>query len=158
MSTPSYLIDTNILIGLEDNRAVDPAYSEFTSLAAKHKVDVFVHEAARDDIARDSDAGRRKISLSKIAKFQVLSKVRSLTQAQLEATFGAIRKPNDLVDATLLHAITIGAADFLVTEDKGLHARSIAHSADLGRRVLFMADATQLLVQTFEPRRSQFGT
>ncbi|MFO3796922.1 MAG: GNAT family N-acetyltransferase, partial [Anaerolineales bacterium] len=82
-----------------------------------------------------------------------LSKVRSLTQAQLEATFGAIRKPNDLVDATLLHAITIGAADFLVTEDKGLHARSIAHSADLGRRVLFMADATQLLVQTFEPKK-----
>lgn len=153
MSTPSYLIDTNILIGLEDNRAVDPAYAEFMSLAAKHKVDVFVHEAARDDVARDSNLSRRRISLSKIEKFQVLSKVRSLLVDQLVADFGPIRKPNDLVDSTLLHAVKIGAADFLVTEDKGLHARAVAHSADVARRVLFMADATQLLVQTFEPKK-----
>lgn len=153
MSTQSYLIDTNILIGLEDNHAVDPAYAEFASLAAKHKVDVFVHEGARDDIARDKNSIRRRISLSKIAKFQLLHKVKNLSPASLALEFGSIKKVNDLVDATLLHAVRIGAADFLVTQDKGLHSRAQDHSADLGRRVLFVGDATQLLIQTYEPKQ-----
>jgi rRNA-processing protein FCF1/GNAT superfamily N-acetyltransferase len=149
----SYLIDTNILIGLEDNHSVDPAYAEFSNLAATHKIDVFVHEAARDDIKRDNDIKRRQISLSKIDKFQSLEKVKSLNQNDLASEFGRIRKPNDLVDSTLLHAVRIGAVDFLVTQDKGLHERAQNHSADLARRVLFIADATQLLVQTYEPKQ-----
>lgn len=153
MSPQSYLIDTNILIGLEDNHTVDPAYAEFSSLAAVHKVDVFVHEAARDDIARDKDAARRRISISKVDKFQRLDKVKGLSQTTLESEFGSIRKPNDLVDATLLHAVQIGAVDFLVTQDKGLHERAQRHSPDLARRVLFIADAIQLLVQTYEPKQ-----
>lgn len=153
MSPQSYLIDTNILIGLEDNHTVDPAYAEFSSLAAKHKVDIFVHEAARDDIARDKNLPRRRISLSKIDKFQKLEKVKGLTKASLISDFGGINRPNDLVDATLLHALFIGAADFLVTQDKGLHDRAQKHSADLGRRVLFIADAAQLLTQTYEPKQ-----
>ena len=115
MSTQTYLIDTNVIIHLEDNRTVEPAFSALTSLAAKHKVDIFVHEAARDDIGRDNDAGRRRISLSKLGIFQLLAKVRGLTSADLEAEFGPLAKPNDVVDATLLHALRIGAADFLVT-------------------------------------------
>lgn len=153
MNLQSYLIDTNIVIGLEDNHAVQPAYAEFSNLAATHKVDVFVHEAARDDIYRDKNAVRRNISLSKIDKFQSLQKMKGLTEHDLSKEFGAIKKPNDLVDATLLHSIRIGAADFLVTQDKGLHERALAHSTDLGRRVLFIADATQLLIQTYEPKQ-----
>ena len=79
MSSQSYLIDTNIIIGLEDNHTVQPAYSSFSSLAAKHKVDILVHEAARDDINRDKNADRKKISLSKLNKFQILAKVKGLT-------------------------------------------------------------------------------
>jgi ribosomal protein S18 acetylase RimI-like enzyme len=153
MRQQSYLIDTNILIGLEDYRTVETAYAKFSSLAAVHKVAVFVHEAARDDISRDTDANRRRISLSKIAKYQILGRRRGLTKADLEADFGPLRKPNDVVDATLLHALKIGAADFLVTQDKGLHERALRHSAELGRRVLFVVDAAGLLTQTYEPRK-----
>lgn len=152
MSTQSYLIDTNILIGLEDNRAVQPAYSKFLSLAAKHKVDVFVHEVAREDIARDKDASRRNISLSKVDKYRVLEKRRGLKPEDLAADFGTLKKPNDVVDATLLHALKIDAVDFLVTQDRGLHDRAQRHSADLGRRVLFVGDAVDLLTQTYEPK------
>lgn len=152
MSHQSYLIDTNILIGLEDYRAVEDAYAKFSNLAAAHKIDVFVHEAAKDDIARDKDAERRKISLSKIAKYRVLRKRRGLSEGELEHQFGPLRKPNDVVDATLLHALNIGAADFLVTQDRGLHDRAQRHSAELGRRVLFVGDATDLLIQTYEPK------
>jgi hypothetical protein len=63
MNIQSYLIDTNIIIGLEDNHPVKPLYSSFAKLAAKYNVEIFVHEAARDDISRDKDHIRRKISL-----------------------------------------------------------------------------------------------
>jgi len=114
-------------------------------------VDIFVHEAARDDIGRDNNAERRRISLSKLSKFQLITKVRGLTPANREAEFGLLSKPNDVVDATLLHALKIGAADFLVTQDRRLHDRARRHSAEIGRRVLYVADAVQLLRTTFEP-------
>jgi rRNA-processing protein FCF1 len=152
MSTQSYLIDTNIIIGLEDNHTVKPAYAKFSQLAAKHKVDVLVHEAARDDINRDKDVARRAISLSKVDKFQILEKVKGVSKDDLQQVFGRIRKHNDEVDATLLHALSINASDFLVTEDQGLHERAQKHAPDLANRVLFIADAAQLLTTTYEPR------
>jgi rRNA-processing protein FCF1 len=151
MSTQTYLIDTNVIIGLEDNHTVQPAFAALISIAAKHKVDVLVHEAARDDILRDRDANRQKISLSKLEKFQTLKKVRGLGHAELEGKFGLLPKANDVVDATLLDAIERGATDFLITQDRGLHDRARRHSAELGRRVLFVADAVQLLKTTYEP-------
>ncbi len=151
MNTPTYLIDTNVIIGLEDHRTVRPAFAALLSTAAKHKVDVLVHEAARDDIQRDRDIARRSISLSKLEKFQVLKKVRGLQVAELQKRFGQLPRPNDVVDATLLDSIERGAADFLVTEDRGLHERARRFSPELGRRVLFVADAVQLLKTTFEP-------
>ena len=78
MSHQSYLIDTNILIGLEDNLAVQPVYSKLLNLAAKHGVSIFVHEAARDDIARDKNEERRKISLSKIGKERITVVIRAI--------------------------------------------------------------------------------
>lgn len=153
MRQQSYLIDTNILIGLEDYRAVETAYAKFTSLAAAHKITIFVHEAARDDIARDKNIERRRISFSKISKYQIFGKQRGLSQADLEAEFGSLKRPNDIVDATLLHALKSDAVDFLVTQDRGLHERAFKHSAELARRVLFVGDAVDLLTQTYEPKQ-----
>ena len=151
MSTQTYLIDTNVIIGLEDNQAVQPVFAALLHLASKHKIDVLVHEVARDDIARDRDTNRRQISLSKLDKFQTLKRVRGYGLTELEKDFGSLPRPNDVVDATLLHALEIGAADFLVTQDRGLHDRARRKSAELSRRVLFVADAVQLLRTTFEP-------
>lgn len=151
MSSQTYLIDTNVLIGLEDNRAVKPAFATLVSTAAKYKVDILVHAAARDDLARDRDTDRRQVSLSKLDKFQTLGKVIGLTKADLERSFGTLSRPNDVVDATLLDAVQRGAADFLVSEDRALHERARRFSPELGRRVLFVADAVQLLNTTYEP-------
>lgn len=151
MSVPKYLIDTNVFIGLEDHAEVAPNFAALLQLTARYGVGVFVHAAAIDDIQRDRDQARRLVSLSKIRKFPVIEKVIGLNQATLEARFGIIRKPNDLVDATLLHALEIGVADFLVTEDQGLHERARRTSATLGDRVLYVADAVSLLRTTYEP-------
>lgn len=150
MSAPRYLIDTNVFIGLEDHAEVAPVFSSFLQLAARHSVGVFVHEAAIDDICRDKNSERRRISLSKIKKFPKIRKTAGVDQAALEAKFGRIRKPNDLVDATLLHALDIEVADFLVTEDQGLHERAERVSPTLGARVLYVADAVSLLRTTYE--------
>lgn len=152
MSQQSYLIDTNILIGLEDYHKVEAAYARFLNLASAHKVDVFVHEAAKEDIAQDTDAKRREISLSKIQKYRVLHSRRGLNEDALAAEFGTLSRQNDVVDAKLLHSLYIGAADFLVTQDRDLHERARRHSAELGRRVLFVGDAADLLTQTYEPK------
>ncbi len=151
MSVPKYLIDTNVFIGLEDHTEVAPNFAALLQLTARHGVGVFVHAAAIDDIQRDRDQARKRVSLSKIRKFPVIDKVIGLDQAALEARFGVIRKPNDLVDATLLHALDIGVADFLVTEDQGLHERARRTSAALGDRILYVADAVSLLRTTYEP-------
>lgn len=151
MSTPKLLIDTNVFIGLEDSKETPENYSSLISLASKHKIDVYVHEAAYDDIARDKDVTRRNVSLSKVSKFQLIERVRGLSQSDLSEKFGSILRPNDLVDATLLHALSISAVDFLVTEDRGLHARARKYAPDLVRRILLIADAVLLIKSTYEP-------
>lgn len=151
MTAPSYLIDTNVFIGLEDPREVTADFSSLVLLAQKHGVGVFIHEAALDDIARDRNPARRQVSLSKARKFQVVAKVRGLTAEDLGARYGPLAKANDVVDATLLDALSIGVADFLVTEDAGLHDRARRFAPELSRRVLFVADAVSLLRTTYEP-------
>jgi predicted GNAT family N-acyltransferase len=152
MSAPNYLIDTNVFIHLEDALAVPPELALLLRLAAKHGVGVFVHEAARDDIARDRDAVRRQVSLSKVDKFRLIAKVRGLKSQDLEQQFGKLPRPNDIVDATLLHALAIGVADFLITQDQGLHDRARRHAPELSGCVLYVADAVSLLRSTYEPR------
>ena len=151
MSAPKYLIDTNVLIGLEDLQEVSPEFASLVQLATKHGVGVFIHEAARDDLARDANEIRRRITLSKAAKFPLIGKVRGLTKDQLETEFGVLSRPNDVVDATLLHALKLGVADFVVTQDRGLHDRARRYVPDLVRRVLYVADAALLLRSTYEP-------
>jgi hypothetical protein len=61
MSGARYLIDTNVFIGLEDTREVAPDFASLQQLAARHGVGVFIHEAAKDDIARDKDDARLSV-------------------------------------------------------------------------------------------------
>ncbi len=150
MSTPKLLIDTNVFISLEGEKEVAPTFSALVALAARHHIGIFIHEAAKDDIARDKDKARRAVSLSKIAKFPVITKVPSLTASNLASQFGALPKHNDLVDAVHLHALYMGVADFLVTEDRGLHERARKHAPTLSAQILFVADAVSLLRATYE--------
>lgn len=150
MSAPRFLIDTNVFIGLEDHAEVAPPFASLQQLAGRHGVEIFIHEAAVDDIKRDKDEARRRVSLSKIKKFPLVKKMAGIDQPTLEAKFGRISRPNDLVDATLLHALEIGVADFLVTEDQGLHGRAERISPTFGARVLYVADAVSFLRTTYE--------
>jgi ribosomal protein S18 acetylase RimI-like enzyme/predicted nucleic acid-binding protein len=119
----SVLIDTNVIIHLEDNLAVNEDYSELYRLCQKHKVDIFIHERAFDDINRDNNIERRTVTLSKLKKYQELRSSPART-AQIEDLFGKVQTPNDAVDTALLFSLYIGAVDILVTEDKGILRRA----------------------------------
>jgi predicted GNAT family N-acyltransferase len=153
MSGRKLLIDTNVFIGLEDEREVAPEFATLQQLCAQHSVRIFIHERAADDIRRDGDAKRRAISLSKIRKFEQLERVSEPPKADLETRFGAMPKPNDEVDVALLHALDINAVDFLVTQDLGIHTRARRASPALGNRVLTVSDALAWLRAAFESLR-----
>lgn len=59
MSEFKFLIDTNIVIGLEDNRPVDAGLTELTRRCSANGVRLFVDGALDDDIQRDTDLARR---------------------------------------------------------------------------------------------------
>jgi hypothetical protein len=147
------LIDTNVFIGLEDQREVAPEAAELVQLCNQHSIHVFVHEAALADIGRDTDVARRNVSLSKVRKFEQLKNVRQPSRATLEKQFGPMPKPNDVVDVALLHALHIGTVDFLVTEDQGIHGRARRTTPPLADRVLTVVDAVAWLRTSFEPTR-----
>lgn len=151
MSGRKLLIDTNVFIGLEDEKEVPPDFATLLQLSAQHGVRVFIHERAAEDIARDRNAKRRAISLSKIRKFEQLVRVSQPSRLDLEKRFGAMPRPNDEVDVALLHALDIGAVDFLVTQDQGIHGRARRCSPPLNDRVLTVQDAVVWLRGAFEP-------
>src|SRR5882724_1828376 len=108
MSGHKVLIDTNVIIELEDHKEVSPVFARFLQLCAQHGVRIFVHELALTDIERDSDPVRKGVTRSKIKKFEQLIGIKQLPRDVLIEQFGAINKENDVVDVALLHALDIG--------------------------------------------------
>jgi GNAT superfamily N-acetyltransferase len=141
------LIDTNVVIGLEDPQPVQESLAELVRLSGEHAVGLFVDGATYDDVARDRDVARRQITLSKLAKFQQLRGIPVPDDTALRARFGDIRNENDRSDVRLLLAVDAKAVDFLVTQDTGLHRR--AERAGFGTSVLTIEETLDWLKQTF---------
>lgn len=147
------LIDTNIIIGLEDNKEVNVAYSEMLALCGKHGVSIRIHESSKADIERDKDSGRKAITLSKLKKYQVLSKT-PRSKEEKEKIFGKIKSPNDDIDTDLLVSLEIGVVDILVTEDKEL-AKRVSNNP-LGERVFTVNSALFHLKALFEAETVEY--
>jgi hypothetical protein len=145
MSKFKLLIDTHVVIGLEDPQPVQASLADLVRLSNEHSVGLFVDEATYDDVERDRDSARRAITLSKLAKFQKLRDVPN--DAQLTARFGPIKSERDRSDVRLLVALHSRAVDFLISQDIRLHRR--ADRAGLGTSVLTIEDALEWLKQTY---------
>jgi hypothetical protein len=114
MSHFKLLIDTHVVIGLEDPKPVETRLAEVSRLSNEHGIGLFVEGANYNDIARDRDNERRKITLSKLEKFQKLARLPNQSDADLVARFGAINNDNDRSDARLLATLDARAVDYLV--------------------------------------------
>jgi hypothetical protein len=149
MSAFKFLIDTNIVIGLEDNRPVDAGLTELTRRCSANGVRLFVDVAIDDDVLRDNDLARRAVTLSKLEKFERLKGITYPGDADLARSYGTINSANDRSDCRLLFCLERKAADFLITRDTRLLRR--ARRVALGSCVLSVEDAILWLRQTFEP-------
>lgn len=148
MSIPEkILIDTNIVIGLEDHKAVQSKYAKLNRVCGENGIQIFIHESSYKDIQQDKDLKRKEISLSKLQKYPRISKTQR-TKAQKETEFGQIKKRNDDVDTDLLVSLSMGVVDLIVTEDKGFIAR-VENNPDLNSRVLTVSGTLELLDSYF---------
>jgi hypothetical protein len=147
MSNFKLLVDTNIVIALEDPQPVQASLAELVRLSGEYGVGLFVDGANYDDVARDRDESRRQITLSKLNKFQKLRVIPLPDETTLAARFGTINTENDRSDVRLLAILDAKAVDFLITRDIGLSRRAVR--AGLGASVLTVDEALQWLKQTF---------
>lgn len=136
------LIDTNIIIHLEDNKETAAHYADLTRICAESGIQVCAHESSVADINRDKNTARKTISLSKIQKYPLIKKT-PIPIADKAKKFGAIRTPNDEVDTDLLVSVNYDVADLLVTEDKEIAGR--AKTAGISNKVLNVEAAVALL-------------
>lgn len=142
------LLDTNVLIALEDPKPLPPATAALSQKAQLHGLTLYVDEAAIRDVERDPQRERREVMLSKLRRFPTLDGVVHAGDVVLEAHFGRIKDENDRCDVYMLDSLRLSIVDFLVTEDIGLHKR--AERCGLADRVFRVVDALAWIRRTFE--------
>ena len=142
------LVDTNIVIALEDPQPVEAPLAELVRLCNEYSVGIFVDGATFDDVARDTDLRRRAVTLSKLEKFQKLRGVPMPPDSVLESKFGSIKHEQDRSDVRLLVAIESKAVDFLITADVRLQKRAVRSASVVGS-VLTVEEALDWLKRSF---------
>lgn len=149
----SILIDTNIIINLEDNKEIDKRYADLSRICNQFGITLYSHEASRDDVERDKDPERKKVSLSKLAKYPCIRRTPAST-ADKESKFGPIKSENDEVDTDLLISLDLGIADLLVTNDRALINR--VSGTSLAARVLPLPDTVTRLQSLYGSLSADF--
>lgn len=133
------IVDTNIIISLEEHARVDETAAELLALLQTNDVHVLVHPASVSDIGNDKDDTRREIKLSKLKKYAQLAAPPALDRALFSNAGIHIGGQNDVIDCTILTALAKDAVHFLITEDRRLHGK--ARGLKLGDRVLTIEQA-----------------
>jgi len=141
------LLDTNILIPLEDQMILKESLAELHALLTKNGVQILVHPASVKDIENDKDVPRRNVQLSKIKKYPTLEAAPPLDRRVFDDAGIRITDSNDEIDSTILTALIKDAVHLLVTEDRGLHTS--ARILKLSERVLTVEQAHGLFSAAF---------
>ncbi|MFX1477156.1 MAG: hypothetical protein ACFFCI_03390 [Promethearchaeota archaeon] len=137
------LLDTNIIILREDNKVIQEDLQNLMRVIQKLAYKILLHPKSIEDIKRDTDDQRRKITLS---KFKTYNKLEISLDPNTDLDFldiiGSPKKESDLIDNFLLFAVYRNAVNFLITEDLGIHRK--AKIAKLSERVLNVIEALDL--------------
>ncbi|MCP5048171.1 MAG: hypothetical protein GY940_13450, partial [bacterium] len=140
------LVDTNIIISLEDNKIIDDSFSDFYRYASSNQCPVFYHPGCLQDVSRDRNLERRQIILSKMKKYRKLP-----NPARLTGEFSDIvgqKNENDRIDNEQLYQLYCGYVELLVTEDKGILKK--AKKIGCQENALPIKDALKKLKEQFE--------
>lgn len=116
-----FLLDTNILIPLEDSQIplVD-SLAHFVRLASKYGHQLVYHPASEDDIERDSNLDRRARTLQRLKQYTCLDTRHHCPWNTSDTDV------NDASDNEILYALQCDAVHALVTEDRGIHDKAKA--------------------------------
>lgn len=143
-----FLLDTNILIPLEDsNIRLPPGLANFVRLAQEHGHSLVFHPASEEDINRDRDTDRRIRTKDRLAQYTRLGNTSNCPWNTTETP------PNDACDNAILYALECDAAHYLVTEDRDIHSKAV--SRGLGNRVFAIQAAEDFLRRLHEPTSVQ---
>ena len=139
------LIDTNIIIPLEDiGINIDGNLTELSRLASgKHQL--LVHPESYRDIERDKNKLRKESMLQRLQKYLILESVPELTPENEKNLFGTPKKDNDYVDNRILFSLYKDCINWLVTEDEGIHKKAKAIGSS--ERVLTVAQVIVTLAK-----------
>lgn len=133
-----FLLDTNILIPLEDSkRILEPSLANFVRLANAHGHVLLYHPASEEDIREDSNEERRDQTLNRLGQYTRLD-----TRPACPWN-SAHTSRNDAADNEILYALSLNAAHALITEDRGIHSK--AKNRGLDQRVYTIQTAEDQL-------------
>lgn len=133
------IVDTNIIISLEENALVAEHLAELVALLQTNGVQILVHPLSVKDIENDKDEERRRIKLSKLKKYGQLAAAPALDYAVFASAGVHIGGDNDVIDCTILTALLKDAVHFLITEDRRLQRK--ARALGVSHRVLTIEEA-----------------
>ncbi|MFN3753001.1 hypothetical protein [Flavobacterium sp.] len=140
------LIDTNILLNLEDNRIIEASFSNFYRLAIENNCKIIYHpKAIPADISRDKNSNRKQITISKLKKYQELEDYAKPTKEFLSNL--KTKKANDEIDNIQLFQLYRGYVDYFITQDKGIHTS--AKKLGINSKVLNISGILKLLEEQF---------
>ena len=109
------LIDTNIIIRREDNTIISQELAEFFKLVDIANISCYVHPASIEDINKDKNEERRKITLSKIKVYPPLPNPPDpSSNVVFQSVIKKSKNKNDEVDAKILYALYRNAVDYLM--------------------------------------------
>ena len=133
-----FLLDTNVLIPLEDSQLpLEPSLTSFVRLAHLHGHVLLYHPASEDDIREDRNVDRRNQTLQRLGQYERLD-------ARPECPWNVDgMRVNDLRDNEILYALALNAANGMVTEDRGIHDK--AKALGIANRVYTIQTANDLL-------------
>jgi GNAT superfamily N-acetyltransferase len=138
-----FLLDTNILIPLQDSMIVlEPSLANFVRLAGVGGHQLMYHPASKTDIERDKNTERRARTLRRLQQYTELEGVSANPKNSAQTS------PNDACDNDILYALECSAIHALVTEDIKIHTK--ARQAGFGDRVYNIQTAEDWLRRLHE--------
>ncbi len=139
-----FLLDTNILIPLEDSSLpLRESLARFVRLAHENGHQLVYHPASEDDIRRDRDENRRRRTLERLVQYTRLEGRQACPWNDDQT------KTNDAADNEILYALECDAAHALVTEDRAIYDKAKARG--LLRRVYTIQTVDDFLRRLHEP-------
>src|SRR3990172_1306499 len=139
------LIDTNVLIELEDNKVIGAEYSELIKLISpKHRI--LIHPASMADIEHDKNEKRKAITKSKLGKYQILESP-PVPDSSFLSIVGEEVKVTDHIDNHILYSLYRNCVELLVTEDQAIHRKAI--KLGLQDRVFTVSQAREQFLKLY---------